>query len=322
DISKKRKLKETFIQSSLQGLKNNLANLDKEIYKKVVSHYQRYSPLTYQYKGPAYPLEDYISRWQAFLREQSNPQTVLEQKKKDRQDLLKEQKKLIGQIGFTEHEKNILKMAQEMVFIKSYRKNGLYNAMYYYEIIFREFGKRFGLSVNQVQAMKPSEIIESLKKGEVDANVLNERLKKAVDYYKRTGSARYINKVITGKQAEQFMKSIKLQKPKNNVNKLIGTCAYPGKVEGIVKVINIPDEMKKMKKGDIMVAHNTNPNLVPAMKKASALVGGAGGLTCHTSIVAREMKIPCVVGVRNCDLFLKDGDRVIVDAEKGTIKKV
>lgn len=321
-ISKKRKLKEAFIQSSLQSLTDNLSGLDRQIYENILGHYKQFSPLTYQYRGPAYPLGDYLSRWQAFLREKKNPKVVLEKKKKDQRDLLKEQKKLVEQLELTEHEQNILIMAQEMVFIKSYRKDALYNAMYYYELIFKEVGKRFGLSVGQVQAMKPSEIITALEKGEVDADMLNERLKKAVDYYKRKGNTGYTNTVLTGDKAERFMKSINLKKPKNNKKKLYGTCAYPGKIEGVVRVVNVPEDMEKMKQGDIMVAHNTNPNLVPAMKKASALVGGAGGLTCHTAIVAREMKIPCVVGALNCDKFLKDGDKVLVDAEEGVIKKL
>ncbi|MFA6272383.1 MAG: PEP-utilizing enzyme [Patescibacteria group bacterium] len=321
-IVRRRKLKEVFIQSSLQSLMNNLERIDRQIYKDIIRHYQKFSPLTYQYKGPAYPLKDYLARWQALLRGKKNPQAMLSKKQNDRDDLLKEQKKLISQIGFSEHEKDILKMAQGMVYMKSYRKDGLYNAMYYYEKIFKEVGKRFGLSISQMQALKPSEIITILKVGKVDVHILNERIKKAVDYWKRKGQAGYINRVITGSEAEKFMKTISIEKSKKSKNQLSGTCAYPGRVDGVVKIVNIPADMKKMRQGDIMVAHNTNPNLVPAMKKASALIGGAGGLTCHTAIVAREMKIPCVVGVTDCDKLLNDGDKILVDAERGIIQKL
>ena len=89
-----------------------------------------------------------------------------------------------------------------------------------------------------------------------------------------------------------------------------------------MKIINIPQDMSKMRKGDILVAHNTNPNLVPAMKIARALVSGAGGLTCHTAIVAREFHIPSVVGISGIDKILKDGDMVEVDANKGIVRRL
>ncbi|MFA6524789.1 MAG: PEP-utilizing enzyme [Patescibacteria group bacterium] len=321
-ISKKRKLREVFVQSSLKSLINNLSGIDPQIQRSINQHYYKFSPITYQYKGPAYPLGDYLVRWQAFLRERKDPQAMLNQKKNDRNDLFKEQKRLTSEMGFSKHEKNILKMARQMVYIKSFRKDALYNAMYYYENIFKEVGKRFGLSVSQVQALKSREIITVLRGGKVDPHILNERLKKAVDYWQRKGKTGFANKVMTGEQAVQFMQSINLKKPNYAKKQLSGTCAYPGKVKGIVKIVNIPEDIKKMKQGDIMVAHNTNPNLVPAMKKASALIGGAGGLTCHTAIVAREMKIPCVVGVADCDKLLKDGDKISVDAERGIIKKL
>ena len=78
--------------------------------------------------------------------------------------------------------------------------------------------------------------------------------------------------------------------------------------------------MGKMEKGNIMVAHTTFPALIPAMKKAAAIVTDDGGITCHAAIVARELKIPCVVGTKIATQVLKDGDLVEVDADKGIVK--
>ena len=51
-----------------------------------------------------------------------------------------------------------------------------------------------------------------------------------------------------------------------------------------------------MKKGDILVTDMTNPDFVPFMKIASAIVTDKGGVTSHAAIVSRELNIPCVVG--------------------------
>ena len=80
--------------------------------------------------------------------------------------------------------------------------------------------------------------------------------------------------------------------------------------------------MLKMKDGDILVSVATTPSIVPAMKKAAAIVTDEGGLTCHASIVSRELNIPCVVGLKAVTKFVKDGDMLEVDATKGVVRRI
>ena len=80
--------------------------------------------------------------------------------------------------------------------------------------------------------------------------------------------------------------------------------------------------MSKMKPGDILVSKATNPNVVPAMKIAGAIITDEGGITCHAAIISRELKIPCVIGTKIATQVLKDGDKVEVDANNGIIKKL
>jgi pyruvate,water dikinase len=78
--------------------------------------------------------------------------------------------------------------------------------------------------------------------------------------------------------------------------------------------------MKKMKKGDILISPATNPNLMPAISKAGAMVTDEGGITSHAAIVSRELKIPCIIGTKIATQVLKDGDLVEVDANKGIVR--
>jgi len=80
--------------------------------------------------------------------------------------------------------------------------------------------------------------------------------------------------------------------------------------------------MNKMKKGDVLIAIATNPDIVPAMKKASAIVTDQGGVTSHAAIVAREMETPCLIGTKIATLVFKDNDLVEVDASKGIVRKI
>ena len=78
-----------------------------------------------------------------------------------------------------------------------------------------------------------------------------------------------------------------------------GLPASPGLVAGKVHVITNPKDIEEFKKGEILVTQMTSPDWVPAMKKAVAIVTDAGGMTCHASIVSRELGIPCVVGTKS-----------------------
>jgi pyruvate,water dikinase len=98
-----------------------------------------------------------------------------------------------------------------------------------------------------------------------------------------------------------------------------GLAASPGIGSGKVKVIFSVDELDKIKEGDVLVTTMTNPDMVPAMKRASAIVTDEGGMTCHAAIVSRELGIPCVVGTGEATKVLQDGMEVTVDGTRGVV---
>jgi pyruvate,water dikinase len=89
---------------------------------------------------------------------------------------------------------------------------------------------------------------------------------------------------------------------------------------GVAKIVFSPDEAAEtMKKGDILVTDMTNPDFVPFMKMASAIVTDKGGITSHAAIVSRELAIPCVVGTENATKVIKTGTEYTVDSRNGII---
>ncbi|MEK7160778.1 MAG: PEP-utilizing enzyme [Patescibacteria group bacterium] len=99
-----------------------------------------------------------------------------------------------------------------------------------------------------------------------------------------------------------------------------GIVAFRGKARGRVRLAIAEKDFKKINKGEIFVVSNTNPYVVPFIKKAAAIVADEGGLLCHAAIVSREFKIPCIIGTKIATQVLRDGDWVEVDANKGTVK--
>lgn len=100
---------------------------------------------------------------------------------------------------------------------------------------------------------------------------------------------------------------------------LKGLGASPGIASGRVKVIFSEKEISKVEEGDILVTTMTTPDMVPAMKRAAAIVTDEGGMTCHAAIVSRELGVPAVVGTKKATKVLKDGMVITVDGEKGII---
>jgi pyruvate,water dikinase len=84
-------------------------------------------------------------------------------------------------------------------------------------------------------------------------------------------------------------------------------------------VLNLEDANRDMTKGDILVTAMTDPDFVPFMKMASAIVTDKGGITSHAAIVSRELNIPCVVGTETATQIMKTGQEYTVDSRNGVI---
>ncbi|MFA5386271.1 MAG: phosphoenolpyruvate synthase [Candidatus Paceibacterota bacterium] len=98
----------------------------------------------------------------------------------------------------------------------------------------------------------------------------------------------------------------------------IGSKIGQGKVNRIMDAKNI----NKFKKGEVLVTDMTDPDWVPAMKIASAIITDSGGRTAHAAIVSRELGIPCVVGTGRATKVLKAGQEITVSCAEGEEGKV
>ncbi|MCZ2860589.1 phosphoenolpyruvate synthase [Blastococcus sp. VKM Ac-2987] len=100
---------------------------------------------------------------------------------------------------------------------------------------------------------------------------------------------------------------------------LHGLAASPGRASGRVRVLQSPADGSRLRDGEVLVAPLTNPDWMPAMRRAAAVVTDSGGVTCHAAIVARELGVPAVVGTRTGTTTLSDGMEVTVDGDTGDV---
>ena len=108
--------------------------------------------------------------------------------------------------------------------------------------------------------------------------------------------------------------------PKSKAKAILeGLSASPGVASGKVQIVGKASEINKVKQGDVLVAEMTNPDYVPAMKRAAAIVTDLGGRTSHAAIVSRELGVPAVVGTTNATKILANNEVITVDGERGTV---
>ena len=109
------------------------------------------------------------------------------------------------------------------------------------------------------------------------------------------------------------------EEEENNNTGLKGVPVCIGEVEGIVRIVNSISDAKKLHKGEIMVAKFTDIGWTPYYSNISGLVTEIGSSLSHGAVVAREYNLPTIVNVKKATKKLHTGDRIKLDASKGTI---
>ncbi len=102
-------------------------------------------------------------------------------------------------------------------------------------------------------------------------------------------------------------------------NQMKGTPCSPGEVIGIAKIILGPDDDMVLN-GEILITDRTDPGWIPLYPSLSALLVERGGLLSHSAIVAREMGLPTIVGIKGLTKKIKSGMKLKVNGETGLIE--
>src|SRR5258705_7903991 len=101
---------------------------------------------------------------------------------------------------------------------------------------------------------------------------------------------------------------------------LTGVGASTGVARGPARVMHSAAELYSIEAGEVLVCEATSPNWTPAFGKIAACVCDSGGTLTHASIISREYRIPCVVGVGTATTVIRNGDEIEVDGTRGTVR--
>lgn len=276
--------------------------------------------LTYGYMGPEYTITNAINDIKGMLSLNIPPEKYSRRIDEELEDRRKQQQQVLKKLDLGSDDVYIVEVAQNFTSTKYLRTKMMFLANFTINNLLKSFAIEEGLSMKQMGVCTVKEILKYFKTGKLPAvDILNKRLKHCLLITGKSGE-----KFLLGKEAKKWMKeNVKEEKVDKNISKIYGQVACPGlskNVRGVVKIINLTKEMNKFNQGEILVSIATTPDIVPAMKKAAAIITDIGGLTCHAAIVSRELNKPCIIGTKIATKVLKDGDVVEVDADKGIVR--
>lgn len=199
-------------------------------------------------------------------------------------------------------------------------KNGV---EYRFLNLFQEIAKRMNLPLEEMMLSYLVKDLENfLKRGAVITESERKARKIISVFYQNEKQEKIF---AAGDGAEKLATKL-LAEVGELISELRGAIANSGIATGIVHLIlptdweSLQKEMKSFKEGEVLVTTMTEPNLILIMKKAAAIVTNQGGMTSHAAVTSRELNIPCIVGTIRATEFLKNGDLVEVDADKGVVR--
>jgi len=99
-----------------------------------------------------------------------------------------------------------------------------------------------------------------------------------------------------------------------------GTGIDYGSITGEICVVNSPEEARNnFVDNSILVASFTTNDMLPVLKRASAIIVEESGISSHAAIVGLTLEIPVIIGAENATKILKSGSVVTVDSSRGIV---
>jgi len=292
-------------------IKNKKSNLGETAIKLS----DKYGWIPFGYDGPEYWGKEY------FIKEIKNNFSSAEKKLKiitaaDKENL-KQREEIIKKFKLTKQQLGQIGKLNYLALWTDERKKVDFGLSYCYAKILWEIERRFNISYVNLKYLLTEELPLVQSQKEKFLGLSEQRIKNEFTAEFKNGKIKF----LTPREQKEFLNNNK-EKPGDGIIKgFVASKGLKEKYEGRVKILFTPEDVKKVKTGDFVVASMTTPDYILAMKKAAGFITDEGGITCHAAIVSREMGKPCIIGTKIATQVLKDGDLVEIDTGRGIVRK-
>lgn len=279
------------------------------------AHWQKYRHLGFHNSmNDEYLSEEHFSQ-QLQLLDEGDERAALKKKLRQADKERHEADELLAHTHLPALLKSKIRFIREFMYLRTEIIDYMSLVFAAYQEDFMHIASQAELSVEETLHMTYNELQVFLSQGTIDTTTIKERTK---------GYAYLASPVadilVTGDEAKQLTEVLIAQP--TTVDHIKGQTAYPGKVQGKVRVIMPGEDISALQEGEILITAMTNPAFVPAMKKAAGIITNEGGVLCHAAIVSREFRKPCVIGTTIATDVFKTGDEILLDADQGLVKRL
>lgn len=203
---------------------------------------------------------------------------------------------------------------QYLLYFHTFEIECLFAAHYWSKNLLKEISSRVDISLQEYPYFIYPEIVDALHGKPLNKTKV---LKRKNNHYAICLLSGKIS-VFEGEILHNLL-AITISK-KESITEFKGRAAFLGKANGQVVIVKNIKDLKKLKKGNILVAAMTTVDFTPYLREVGAIVTDEGGITSHAAIISREMKKPCIVGTKVATQILRNGDLVEVDANNGVVR--
>lgn len=307
-INSDKNLKEISINKDIKSLKKSI------LYKLILDIVNKFYWLPFSHNGPdLYDENYYITQiFQHF--DSKNIDNKEELIKSNINERIRIKNEIITKYKLNNFILDILNNLETLSKMQDVRKEIIAKShIYWTNNLMGTIGKKLGLSPQDTANLLPNEIKEYLLTKRIN---LNE--------YERRKNAKFIFYILTSKELyyyidEEAIDIRNILAEENNEHCLKGIKASPGIIKSNAKIVLSTKDFNKVENGDIIITTMTTPEFIPVLRKAKGVITEEGGITCHAAIITRELKIPCIIDVKNITNIIKDNSEILLDADNNII---
>lgn len=275
----------------------DVKELPTEIQDKIQIHIQKYCWInSHYYHIKEVTVEETIERIKNLL-------------KSKKEEKIQEEVDEVKQLGLNRQQKIILNALREQLFYKTQRKELISLFSWGVKDLFQGIAEKQGITYEEFICQTVDEINTFFEKGVVNKATIKERLPGFEHLY------------VDGKKIilPKIKSEIEIQQLGDKI--ITGTSGSPGKVKGKVRIIKNKDELSILREDEILVTDFLSPEMISQITKLKGIITDSGGVLSHAVVLARELRVPCIVGTTKATSVLRTGDIVELDANKGTVQK-
>jgi phosphohistidine swiveling domain-containing protein len=277
---------------------------DAKVKQLIQTHYKEYAPTHCAYGEEPPVVQDYFNKY-IFTYSRSNDPVDKKTAQANVKHQLEQSRKMLARLNDPRLTQLCDLMARIGVF-RDWNKAKLGETVIRRLRILDEIARRREISRDALNYYLVAELTTLLDSGDtLAAKVIQDRQENGVCFIRNDEMIQGVQKVAPTKGNRSASEELR------------GICASPGNVEGIAKIVRRKEDIDKVSPGDIMVAVGTDFDLLEIMNISGGIITEEGGLLSHASVVSRELKKPCLIGVPQATQLLHDGDMLELNTTQG-----